>query len=74
MVNEIRASDLSGLNKGHGSKFCEGSTPEVGRRSHRPKRCKYKDEDNSLKFLNDKNRQASSHKFRQLTSIISKLL
>ena len=35
MVNRIRTSDPSGLNKGRGSKFCVGSqvgqTPEEGR-------------------------------------------
>ena len=47
------------LNKGRSSMFCEGSrvrqTPEEGRRTYRPKRCgnNNKDEDNSLKTLND---------------------
>ena len=55
-----------------GLKFHEGSrvqqTPEEGRRTYWPKRCgnNDKDEDNSLKNLNDKNQQASSQKFRQL--------
>ena len=55
------------------SKFHVGSqvrqTPEEGWRTYRPKRCGYnnKDEDNSLKTLNDKNHQALSQKFRQLT-------
>ena len=72
MVNGIRTSDPRGLNKGHGSKFCGGSrvqqTPEKGRRTYRSKRgeYKYKDEDNSLKTLNDKIHQASSQKLRQL--------
>ena len=46
-------------------------TPEEGRRTYRPKRCgnNYKDEDNSLKTLNDKNHQASSQKFRHLRII-----
>ena len=54
-------------------KFHEGSrvqqTPEEGRRTYRPKRYgnNNKDEDNSLKTLNDKNQQASSQKFRQQT-------
>ena len=71
MVNGIRGSDPRRLNKGCGSKFCEGSrvrqeTP-VGWRSYRPKRCEYNNnEDNSPKILNDKNHQASSQKFRQL--------
>ena len=45
-------------------------TPEEGRRIYRPKRCgnNNKDEDNSPKTLNDKNQQASSQKFRQLSS------
>ena len=43
-------------------------TPEEGWRTYWPKHCgnNYKDEDNSLKTLNDKNHQASSQKFRQL--------
>ena len=61
------------LNKGRGSKFRVGprvqQTPE-GRRTYQPKRCDYnnKDEDNSLKTLNDNDHQASSQKFRQLIS------
>ena len=47
----------AGFNKGHSSKFCEGSqvrqTPEEGRGTYRPKRCgnNNKDEDNSPKTL-----------------------
>ena len=54
------------------SMFHEGSqvqqTPEEGWRTYRLKRCgnNNKDEDNSMKTLNDKNHQASSQKFRQL--------
>ena len=61
MVNGIRATDSCGLNKVRGSKFCVGSqvwqeTPEEGERTHWPKWREYnKDEDNSLKTLNDKN-------------------
>ena len=44
-------------------------TPEEGRRIYRAKRCENKDEDNSLKTLNDKN-QTSSQKFRQLISTV----
>ena len=42
---------------------------EEGWRTYRPKLCgnNNKDEDNSLKTLNDKNHQASSQKFRQQT-------
>ena len=42
---------------------------EEGRRTYWPKRCgnNNKDEDNSPKNLNDKNQQASSQKFRQLS-------
>ena len=59
MVNGIRANDAPGLNKGRGSKFCVCSrvrqeTTEEGRRTYRPKHCEYKDEDSSLKTLNDK--------------------
>ena len=47
-----------------GSKFRVGSrvqeTPEEGQRTDRPKRCEYnKDEDKSLKILNDKNAKRS---------------
>ena len=61
MANGIRTGDLCGFNKGHSSKFHEGSrvrqTPEEGWRIYRPKRCgnNNKDEDNSPKTLNDKN-------------------
>ena len=42
---------------------------EKGWRTYRPKRCgnNNKDEDNCPKTLNDKNHQASSQKFRQLS-------
>ena len=68
MANGIRTDDP----RGRSSKFREGSrvrqTPVEGRRTYRPKRCwnNYKDEDNCMKTLNDKNQQASSKKFRQL--------
>ena len=62
MVNGIRATDPRGLNKGRGSKFHEGSrvqqeTPEEGQSTYWLK-CIYnnKDEDNSLKTMNDKKR------------------
>ena len=64
MVNGIRASEPRGLNKGRDSKFYVGSqvrqeTSEEGRRTYQPKRNEYddKDEDNSPKTLNDKNKQ-----------------
>ena len=72
MSNGIRTGDLRGFNKGRSSKFCIGSwvrqTPEEGRMTYRPKRCrcKNKEEDNSPKTLNDEYHQASSKKFRQL--------
>ena len=75
MANGIRTGDPRGFNKGRSSKFREGSrvrqTPEEGRRTYWPKRCgnNNKDEDNSLKTINDKNHQASSQKFRQLISV-----
>ena len=71
MVNGIRTGDPRGFNKGHSSKFRIVSrvrqTPEEGQRTYQPKCCgnNNKDEDNSLKTLNDKN-QALSQKFRQL--------
>ena len=61
MVNGIRANDPHGLNKGCGLKFhvdsrVQQETPEKGRRTYQPKCCEYnKDEDNSLKNLNNKN-------------------
>ena len=63
----------AGFNKGRSSRFCGGSrvrqTPEEVQRTYRLKRYgnNNKDEDNSPKTLNDKNQQASSQKFRQLT-------
>ena len=73
MANGIRTGHPRGFNKGRSSKFREGSrvrqTPEKGWGTYRAKRCgnDTKDEDNSLKTLNDKNHQASFQKFRQLT-------
>ena len=62
MVNGIRTGDPCGFNKGRNSKFRVGSrvqqTPEEGRRTYRPKRGgnNNKDEDNSPKTINDKNK------------------
>ena len=62
MANGIGTGVPRGFNKGRSSKFREGSrvrqTPEEGRRIYRPKRCgnNNKDEDNSPKTLNDKNK------------------
>ena len=61
MANGIKTGNPCGFNKGRSSKFREGSrvqqTPEEGRKTYRLKRCgnNNKDEDNSLKTLNDKN-------------------
>ena len=65
MANGIRTGDPRRFNKGCSSKFHKGSqvqqTPEEGRGTYQPKRgTNNKDEDNSLKTLNDKNHQASS--------------
>ena len=61
MPNGISRGDPRGFDKGRSSKFREGSrvwqTPEEGRWTYRPK-CSgnnNKDENNSLKTLNDKN-------------------
>ena len=60
MANGIRTDDPLGFNKGHSLKFREGSrvqqTPEEGQSTYLPKHCgnNNKDEDNSLKTLNDK--------------------
>ena len=74
MANGIRTSNPRGFNKGRSSKFRVGSRVRQrleGRRTYRPKRCgnNNKDEDNNPKTLNDKNHQASSKKFRQLTTL-----
>ena len=69
MANGIRTGNPHGFNKGRSLKFCVGSrvrqTPEEGRRTYQPKCCgnNNRDEENSLKTLNDKNHQASSKKF-----------
>ena len=66
MANGIRTGDPCEFNKGRSSKIREGSwgrqTPEEGHWTYQPKRCRNnnKDEDSSLKTLNDKNHQASS--------------
>ena len=57
-----------GLNRMFGSMFCVGcrvrqETPEEDRRTNRPKRCEYY-ENNSPNTLNDENYQASSQTFR----------
>ena len=64
MVNGIRTSERRELNMGHGLKLHVGSrvrleTFKKYRESHSSKRCKYNDknEDISLKTLNDKNHQ-----------------
>ena len=80
MVNGIRTGEPRGFNKGRSSKFRVGSrvrqTPEEGRRTYRPKRCRNNnnDEDNSPKTFTDKNHQASSQKFRQLAALCYDLL
>ena len=66
-----RTGEYRRFNKGRSSRFREDyrvrQTPEEGRRTYRSKRRgnNNKDEDNSLKTLNDKNHQASSQKCRQ---------
>ena len=58
---ESEQTSPHGFNNGCSSKFKVGSwvrqIPEEGQRTYRPKRCgnNNKDEDNSLKTLNDKN-------------------
>ena len=75
LANGIRTGDPRGLNKGHSSKFREGSrvrqTPEEGRRIYRPKHCgnNNKDEDNSPKTLNDKNNNVMFFFISDLTII-----
>ena len=66
MANGIRTGEPRGFNKGRCSKFCVGfrvlQTPEESRMIYRRKRYENdnKDEDNSLKTLNNTNHQASS--------------
>ena len=75
MANGIRTGGPYGFNKGRSSKFCVGyqvrQTLEEGWRTYRLKCCgnNNKDEDNSPQTLNDKNHQASSQKFRQLSKV-----
>ena len=63
MANGIRTGNPRGFNKGRSSKFREASTvrqiPGEGRRTYQPKHCENnnKDENNSLKTLNDKNQR-----------------
>ena len=76
MAYGIRTGNPHGFNKGRSLKFHEGSrvqqTPEEGWRTDQLKHCgnNNKDEDNSLKTLNDNNQQALSQKFRQLILIL----
>ena len=61
MANGMRTGNPRGFNKGHSSKFREGScvrqTHEEGQRTYQTKHCENnnEDEDNSPKTLNDKN-------------------
>ena len=70
MASGIGTGDTCGFNKVRSSKFREGSrvrqTPEEGRRTYGPKRCRNnkKDEDNVQKTLNDKNKQFYFKQFR----------
>ena len=54
-------------------KFREASrvrqTPEEGRRTYRPRRSGNNNKDNDPKTPNDKNQQALSQKFRQLSKV-----
>ena len=65
MANGIRTGNPRGFSKGHCSKFRVGSqvqqTPEEGRRTYQPKHCgnNNKDEDNSPKTLNDRNKNVN---------------
>ena len=61
MVNRIKTTYPRGLNKALGSKFCMGSRVRHEILDN--------DEDNSPNTLIDKNYQASSQKFRQITNI-----
>ncbi len=71
-MNEGCRFNPRGFNKERSSKFREGSqvrqTYDDARRTYRPKRCGYnnEDEDNSPRTLNNKNHQDSSQKFRQI--------
>ena len=74
MASRIRTGNPRGFNKdviwsSVGSQVQQ--TPEEGWRTYQLKCCgnNNKDEDNSPKTLNDKNHQALSQKFRQLTDV-----
>ena len=81
----MRTGYPCGLNKGLGSKFHDGSrlrlegsqvqqeTPEEGWRAHHPKCSVYnnKDEENRPKNPNNPNHQASSQKFREISTSYS---
>ena len=74
MANRIKTGDPHGFNKGHSSKFYEGSRVQEtpgGWRTSQPKCCgnNNKDEDNSLKTLNDKN-QLYDIKYSYLIHVI----
>ena len=47
-------------------------TPKEGRKTYRPKSSEFnnEDEDNSPNVLNDKNHQASTQQFRQVTNLV----
>ena len=70
MVNRTGIVYSYELDKGFSSRFCVGSWVWHGEgwRTYQPK-CVYNNEDelNSPNILSDKNYQASSHKFRQIT-------
>ena len=72
MANGIRTGDPRGFNEGRREGSRVQQTPEEGRGTYRPKRCRNnnKDEDNRPKALNNKNHQALSQKFRQLITIL----
>ena len=74
MANGIRTGDPRGFNKGRSSKFHKGSrvqqTPVEGRRTYQPKRCGNNYEDNSLKTLNDRNKQELAQQKEQAKQIL----
>ena len=71
MANEIKIGYPCGFNKKHSSKFCIGS-----RVQQTPKRCgnNNKDEDDSLKTLNDKNMWKSQNVLYKRIKIWKKLV
>ena len=75
MDNGMRTGDPPGFTKGRNLKFCVGSRvrqkTEESRGIYLPKRCGNKDEDNSMKPLNDKNIYKMFQTFDMIFNLIT---